>query len=116
MKTRNLPVTESITGNLTFDISAATDFGGKPIFADIYKIDSNDETPNAPPIWEMLNINVRDYAQNQTPIGLSFSGDNSTIYNIDVKFVPEPGTLSLLAMAGLAGAGVTAYNLSKRKR
>jgi hypothetical protein len=64
----------------------------------------------------MLNINVRDYAQNQTPIGLSFSGDNSTIYNIDVKFVPEPGTLSLLAMAGLAGAGVTAYNLSKRKR
>lgn len=105
MKGRGLPVTTPTTGELTFYVDAATSFGGKPIFADIYK--NGSETP-------LETIDVRDYATNNKHVDISLSGTD--FYDINVKFVPEPGTLSLLAMAGLAGAGVAAYNLSKRKK
>ena len=104
MQGRGLPGT--VYGRLNFYIDGLNEFSGTPILADVSK---NGEY--------LSTIDVKAYAANPTSnIPLQFDSNND-FYNIDVKFAtPEPSTLSLLAMAGLAGAGVAAYNLSKRKQ
>ena len=100
MMGRGLPVTEPTTGYLSFWVSGATDFGGKPILADVYEINTDVGI-----VSEMRNINVREYGEHYDDpayqIPLSFAGDK-TIYNIDIRFVPEPGTSILLCI----GSGV----------
>jgi hypothetical protein len=110
MKGRGLPVTQTTTGTLTFYVSAATDFGGRPILADIYEINTDVGI-----VSEIHNVNVREYAEHRDDpayqIPLSFAGDR-TIYNIDIRFVPEPGTLTLLGI----GAGLAAFRWRRRRR
>lgn len=101
---RNL--TESITTDLGFYIVDDTNFTGKPMYADLYDSGMN-------PI--STNIDVRDYSTNNTTIPLEFDSDGDK-YFLNMRFteIPEPGTLSLLAMAGI-GAGV-GYLASRKKK
>jgi len=102
-----------LSGNLSFIIADSNnDFGSLPIWADIFDKDGNPYTNGS---TTYTNIDVRDYASKGTTIPLSLAS-NSDVYNIDVRFseIPEPSTLSLLAMAGIgAGAG---YLASRRKK
>ncbi|VVB78134.1 Uncharacterised protein [uncultured archaeon] len=99
----------SQNGTLSFLMAdPAHDFGSLPILASISK--------NGFLVPGLENINVREYANlNTIPISLG-SGES---YTVDVRFTstPEPGTMSLLVMAGIAGAGALAYSsLKKRKQ
>jgi hypothetical protein len=79
------------------------------IFASILK----DGVPYTNGSTTYTNIDVRNFTSS-IPITLDNAG---TVYTVNVGFVPEPGTLSLLAMAGIAGTGVAAYSrLKKRKQ
>lgn len=98
-------LTYPVAGTLSFILIDPTNDFPANIWADVYK--------NGVLDTDHSNIDVRDYASKGTQIPLSLAS-NSDVYNIDVRFVPEPGTLSLLAMAGIgAGAG---YLVSRKKR
>jgi hypothetical protein len=99
-------LTYPASGNLSFNMDLFNgDFGSLPILADVYK---NNELV-------VGNINVRDYAANNTQVPLSL-GSNSDVYNIDVRFVPEGGTLGMLGAGALAAGSFGLYNLLTRRK
>lgn len=89
-----------------YDFYGENIFANKNIFADLYNSSHT----------LLGTYDVKDLAATSTTIPITVN--NGLSYTMDIRFenIPEPSTISLLAMAGIAGAGAGAYSLRRRKQ